>query len=258
MVSFTTGWWPDRWPKRVDQPGHIEEWVKSQYNPDPQIEGQAVEQGPLSEGLYKVGKQQGAWVYYRCREDHLVDLSRVYESRQYVRAWATTELVSRAAQTATFRLTTFGPADVWVNGKNVCRVADFSGQPGGLTFNADLAEGVNTLLVRLEGVASPQCTLAMSLRALRAETGGLSLQIPTLIPSLDRRNQLEMINEGIYLDRDVYASDTPIFLCWPEGTQKMTYQDARLQTLTGSIYAHAEDVGKPDSKGPAQQRFWPE
>ncbi len=231
--------------ERVDHPGNFEEWVKAQYNPEPQIEGQAVEQGPLSEGLFKVGKQQGAWVYYRCREDHLVDLSRVYDSRHYVCAWATTELVSRAAQAVSFRLATFGPADVWVNGKNVCRVAEFSGQPGGLTFNADLAEGANTLLVRLEGVASPHCTLAMS---FRAETGGLSVQIPTLIPSLDRRNQLEKINEGIYLDRDVYAFDTPILLCWPGGTQKMTYQDARLQTTTGSIYAHAEDVGKPESK----------
>jgi hypothetical protein len=46
----------------------------------------------------------------------------------------------------------------------------------------------------------------------------------------------------------VYAFDTPINLCWPGGTQKMTYQDARLQTISGSIYAHAEDVGKPDSK----------
>jgi hypothetical protein len=69
-----------------------------------------------------------------------VDLSGVYESRQYVRAWATTELVSRAAQTEAFRLITFGPADVGEWKKRMPR-GRFSGQPGGLTFNADLAEG---------------------------------------------------------------------------------------------------------------------
>ena len=228
----------------VDQPGSVEEWVRSIYSSQPQIEGQAVEQGPLTEGLFAVGSQKGAWVYYCCREDHLVDLSAEYATPQYVRAWAYTELVSQAAQTAVFNLTTSGPADVWLNGQNVCR----AGQPGGTVFNAELAEGANMLLVRLEGVAAPQCTLAFALRALRAETAGISLRIPTLIPSLERRNELEGINENIFLDRDVYAFDQPIFLCWPDGSQKMTYQDARLQTPTGRIYAQAEDVGKPNSK----------
>jgi hypothetical protein len=226
-------------------PASFADWVRENYSSDPQIEGQPVEQGPLTEGLFTAAGQQGAWKYYRCREDHWVDHSASYPTRQYLRSWAYTELVSPAPQSAAFVLTTFGPTDVWVNGENICCVQQAAGQPVSVPFSANLSEGENTLMVRFVGLAAPQCRLAA---ALRVEAEGLSLQIPTLIPSLERRNELESVNEKVYLDRDVYPTDQKIQLCWPAGPEKSTYQDVQLQSQKGRIYSQVEDIGKPDSK----------
>ncbi len=209
-----------------------------------------VERGPLTEGTFRLGNYVGEWNYYRCREDHQVDLSTSSSSCDFVRSWAYTQLVSGEAQTADFVLSTFGPADVWVNKKNVCHVEDFSGLPSAhYTFQASLKEGSNEFLVRFAGVANPDAVLAI---AVLVQTPGISVRIPTLIPSISRRNELEGINEMLYLDRDIYAGSVKIELHWPEEVEKYlaedeksTHHDVRFQTASGSIYALAEDIGKP-------------
>jgi len=226
----------------VDQPcDALERWIKQNYSSIPQIKGRPVEQGPLTEGLYTVAGQQGAWRYYRCQEDHFLDHSSMFPTCRVVHSWAYTELISPTAQATAFVLITWGLADVWINGENVCCVGQFNAGSASVPFKADLNEGKNELLVRYVGVAAPRCILAMALRVL---TGGIRVQIPTLIPSLDRRNELEEINEKVYFDRDVYAAGQNIYLCWPGGYEKPSYQDVRLQTLQGRIYAQAEDVGQ--------------
>ena len=72
------------------------------------------------------------------------------------------------------------------------------------------------------------------------------MHIPTLIPSLERRSELEQVYQTLYFDRDVYAADDTIYLCWPETGGKSAYNDVRLQNTAGFIYAQAEDVGKAD------------
>ncbi len=224
------------------RPGNLQEWVKSKYSNRPQIEGRPVEQGPLTEGLYRVEGRQGAWEYYRCREDHLVDLSVEYSTPQYVRAWAFSGLESAAGGRAGFRLLALCAADVWVNGEHACRLEE----PGEAAFDVELNEGHNEVLVRMEGLAAPALVLAMS---LRVEADGANASMPSLIPSLERRNALEAVNEKVYLDRDVYGFDQKIFICWPPRDEDtLAYQDVRLQAAAGSIYANAEDVGKPDSR----------
>ncbi len=71
------------------------------------------------------------------------------------------------------------------------------------------------------------------------------MRIPTLIPSIERRNELESVYDQIYLDRDVYAVGDKITLIWPADLEKPAYNDARFQTLAGVIYGQAEEVGKP-------------
>jgi hypothetical protein len=217
------------------------EWMRRQYSQDPQIIGKPVERGPLTEGLFKVGNVEGAWNYFRCKEDHFVDLSMISPKPEFLRAWAYAQVTSPAAQTAVFVLKSFGPADVWVNGGLVYHAGDAQKE----VFNADLVEGENEVMLRLMGVAAPACRLAA---ALSVEAAGLGVGIPTLIPSIGRRNEIETVAEQIYFDRDVYSSEDRIILSWPDGPEKSSYNDVRLQTPAGRIYAQSEDVGTPNQQ----------
>ncbi len=96
---------------------------------NPGIFNSAVERGPLHEGTFTLDGYQGAWNYYRCREDHLVDLSAAYPTSQFVRAWAFTQLYSQVEKPVQFTLTAFGPVDVWINKKSVFRTMHSSNQP---------------------------------------------------------------------------------------------------------------------------------
>lgn len=75
------------------------------------------------------------------------------------------------------------------------------------------------------------------------------VHIPTQIPSIARRDQIETINETLFLDRDVYSAAERIYLCWPDeilnGGQPPYGQADRLQSVSGPIYAQAADIGKP-------------
>lgn len=220
------------------------------FDPKPRISTQPVERGPLNKGLFQIDSYTGEWHYTRCGADHLVDHSITCPGLSYLRSWAYVRLVSPAAQTVQFSLLSQGPADVWINNKPACHTEAFSAQPLVQTFTARLVSGANKLLLRFAGVAAPDCALAVGLRvsAVPATADGLKVRIPSLIPSLNRRNELEAVNEGLYLDRDIYAAGEQIFLCWPDGMEKPAYQDMRLQTPGGRIYGMAEDVGKPGDR----------
>ncbi len=212
------------------------------YEENSGIRTAPVERGPLHEGIFKIGDYQGNWNYLRCRSDRLVDHSTALASCSYLRSWAFTQLDSPAAQQVEFIISTFGPVDVWVNKKIVCHTEAFSDRLTGIPFTASIKSGNNQLLVRFSGVAAPDCALAI---AVRLSGEGITARIPTLIPSIKRRNELEEIYEKIYLDREVYTGNEKITLRWPEGGEKAAAQDVRLQTASGSIYAQAEEIGKP-------------
>jgi hypothetical protein len=212
------------------------------YEKDSGIRTAPVERGPLHEGTFKIGDYEGSWNYLRCREDRLIDHSAVQASCCYLRSWAFTQLDSPADQEVEFVVSTFGPVDVWVNKKNVCHAEEISDRLSEIRFNAGIKSGNNQLLVRFGSVAAPECALAI---AVRLSGEGISVRIPTLIPSIKRRNELEEIYEKIYLDREVYTGHEKITLRWPEGGEKAAAQAVRLQTASGSIYAQADEIGKP-------------
>ena len=207
------------------------------------IRSMPVERGPLNEGLFKIGEYEGSWSYTRCPEDHFIDHSKTYPTSHFLRSWAYTQVASPAACAAKFTLFTCGGAEVWVNNHKVFQGEQFGSEPVEFSFDADLAAGVNEILVRFETVANPVGILVCALRVVAGP--GLKVRIPTLIPSLGRRQELEEIYERIYLDRDVYATDDLIYLRWPEKMEKSSYNDVQFKETTGLIQGQAEDVGKP-------------
>ncbi len=215
------------------------------YEAKNNISKMPVEPGPLSESAFTVGEFTGQWAYYRCGDDHLVDRSTTASAHCFARAWAYTQLVSKTDQTADFRLFTYGPVDVWINRKHILHHEGFSQQFAAVPFSARLAKGTNKLTVRFAGVGEPDCVLAFALKIQGEE---LQVQIPTNIPSLSRRQELEAVHQQLYLDRDVYAAENNAFLYWPEDLEKHSSSDARFQHISGRIYAQAEEVGKPGQK----------
>ena len=208
------------------------------------ITNSAVERGPLNEGNFELDGYHGQWEYYKCGEDHLVDLSTSYPISHYVRAWAYTELYSPVERMVRFSLRTFGPIEVWLNKKSVFRSEDRSNQPIVYQFEAPIKKATNRILISYANLASPSCVLAFSLKA-ESDPTQFQVRIPTLINSLERRTELESVYDQLFFDRDVYVAGDKITLNWPVDLEKPAHNDARFQTLEGVIYGQAEEVGKP-------------
>jgi hypothetical protein len=203
-----------------------------------------VERGPLTEGLFKIGTYEGSWSYTRCSEDHFIDQSISLSACHYLRSWAYTRLVSDAPGIASFTLTSCGPADVWIGGKHMHRQEHFSSTPISQPFSAPLKEGPNEIIIRFEMVSVGAFPFAIALQ-VNQENSQLKIQIPTLIKSIERRNQLEQSFESVYLDREVFAGDEHIVVHWPEDTGVSAYTLVRYKNLAGQIYGEAEVNGVP-------------
>ncbi|MCX7680936.1 MAG: hypothetical protein N2508_03035, partial [Anaerolineae bacterium] len=133
------------------------------YEQESGITETPAEQGPLTEGLFRIGDYEGVWRYFRCREDHFVDHSAFYPTPHYLRSWAYAELMSEDPQEVVLLLTTYGPADVWLNGEHVYRQEHFTDRPHSGDCRVKLQQGANGILVRFEGVAlGGECPLAMA------------------------------------------------------------------------------------------------
>jgi hypothetical protein len=202
---------------------------------------------PVDWAEFTIDDTELKWTYYRCRDDHLVDLSTFYHSCHYLRAWACTNLNSPTVQKATFVLTTNGPADVWVNGEHVLRQVHFQHQiPHSVPFQVTLHEGHNEILVRFEEVAIRECPYVMALEVLdlqeRATEADLS--IPVSVKDVERRQTLEHIFQAAYMERDVYAHAEKVSIVWPENIETSASLAIRIQTSKGQIYAESlrEDV----------------
>jgi hypothetical protein len=108
------------------------------------------------------------WRYYRCRDDHFVDLTQAQPSYTYLRAWAYAQVTLPAAQSVQLVLTTYGPADVWVNGQALPRVEHFEPRPRSVTLPVELQAGFNELLVRFETAGAGDVPFVMALRLVGA------------------------------------------------------------------------------------------
>jgi hypothetical protein len=209
-------------------------------------ETSGIAEPPIDWAEFMVGDTELKWTYYRCQNDHFVDLSAFYHTCHYLRAWAYTRLASPASQEVTFVLTSNGPADVWLNGEHVHRQAHFHHQaPHSVSFQAALQEGHNEVLVRFEEVATRDCPYAMALQVvgLTDDTEEANVFIPIPTEAVARRQTLERVFEAAYLERDIYAYDETIRIHWPEDITVSADLLIRLQTPQGRIYSAAQGMG---------------
>jgi hypothetical protein len=144
---------------------------------------------------------------------------------------------------------------VWLNGDHAHRHEHFCDQhPKSGYFKISLKKGVNKILVRFEDVGVREIPHAMALQMCepskektphkRLPATGVYARIPTLIPSISRRNEFEQVYAGVYTDRDVFAGDNPIKIFWPSDQEQNSAATIRLQTPSGRIYAEADVDGE--------------
>ena len=212
--------------------------VRDHYEADSGIVTMPVERGPLTEGTFTVGAYEGAWSYFRCRDDHFVDFTMAYSRCYYVRSWAYAHIISPIPQDVTLCITTHGSADVWVNGVHVHNHEYFSDRcPRSTRFKVTLQEGHNEVLVRFETVTTQEWSHVMALQVCEpAELTAMHVYLPTTIAQLDRRTLLERIVQAAYLQQDVFAQSDEIVVRWPESPGLQTDAMVRLQTPAGRIY----------------------
>src|SRR5512135_63146 len=79
--------------KSGDQPQA--EIARRFYSPDSGVTVEPVELGPLGEA--SKDDQPLLWHYFRCREDHFIDLTTSAPSPVYLRAWAYARLICPSA-----------------------------------------------------------------------------------------------------------------------------------------------------------------
>ncbi len=238
--------------------------LAQRYHPEnPGITRQPVEPGPLPEaeftvGGYADGDYTGRWAYSICAEDHFVDGDSLLAFTDpdpvphYARAWAYIEIEPAPGGPATLVLTTYGPADVWVNDVHCYRNAAFGFHQS--SFTVDLTDGHNALLVYFGQIAAGPNKLphAFALRFADAP-GKVDVQLPTIIDDITYRNKLERIFSAAYLDRDVFVWDERPTVHWAESQDAPEDVMIRLQTPSGRIYAESRATAIPGDKWPLVQ-----
>ncbi len=226
------------------------------YQPASGINQTPVEQGKLGDGDFQVGDFTGTWAYTRCQEDHFVQHSRSFASPHYLRSWAYAQLTSKEAQKVTLVLTAFGAADLWVNGEHLHRQDSPSGgNPPRAVIPAVLQAGGNEILARFESLALPESQHAMALRVCKPKTrksakpalpaSKIRLRLPSTIRHPERRTFLENLFASAYLDRDIFGSEDPIFVRWPDDWSIRDDVTLRLKSLDGWTYGEATLTTQP-------------
>ncbi|MBV7328774.1 hypothetical protein KFU94_11035 [Chloroflexi bacterium TSY] len=186
------------------------------------------------------------WHAYPCLDDHFVNVSDFYHTCHHLQTWAYCAVESSSEQTERIKLTTNGPADVWVNDRHVHRQAHFAHQiPKTESFNTTLVSGKNHLLVRFEGVAIRECPYVMALQVDSNDTAAdLSVQIPSTIEPVDLRQKLEATFAKAWFDRDVFVHDQMIEIYWPKDEPCTQNLGIRVQSPAGRIYSEQHTEGK--------------
>ncbi|MBN1640068.1 MAG: hypothetical protein JXA09_02440 [Anaerolineae bacterium] len=250
--------------------------VRRYHDPASGIDAQPVERATFS-----VGDAKLEWRYYRCLDDHFVDLTGFYHTPHYLCAWAYAEVVCPAPYEGAFVLTTNGPADVWIDGRHVHRHEHTAHQaPRSVSFQSALRQGANGVLVRLEagairaspfvmalripGLPAPSGALAREQQALWASgdafrpapeevPDGASLDearvyLPTAAPLAARQRMLESIFAEARVDQRVHFMGNKVMLRWDRDLARGAQYAASIQDNRSRIYVEAQDEAKGDAR----------
>jgi hypothetical protein len=225
-------------------PDAAERIIQRYYEPESGVGDPPVDAGPL--GPLTKEHPLLTWRYYPCREDHFVDLTTAYPTWGYARGWAYAQLHLAAAQDVRLILTTYGPADVWLNGQHRHRQAQLDAlRPHSATIPCALAAGANELLVRFEsaGAINIPCVMALQVEGLAGEA---EVILPTDIEAAysEKRVALEKLAARATIDRYVYGywdgdhlnQNEPIVVSFPDDLEAEGQLILRVQSLQGDIF----------------------
>ena len=191
------------------------------------------------------------WRYQASLEDHLLDVAESYPTARHLVTWAYVELVSPRVQQVDLTLSTYGPADLWLNGLHVHRhdrFSDLAPEPVACPMCL-LQEGANPILVRFEQVALRPCPYALALRVGGVERDALRVQAPCYNERTDRRRRNERMVRAAFVERAFVGSDKELVVRWPDDLDDTLKVTVRVQSPEGRIYAEA----RPDAKASARQ-----
>ncbi len=251
--GFVNNWLvagPFQQPVKIDLGSHTEESqrklqiVRAHEDPNPGFTGEPVD---LSSFGYR--GQTLIWRYFHCREDHLVDVSAVYPTWQFLRTWAYVRLKLRSSAVVELCLAVPGPAQVWLNGKRVFHKEDFQPAIQPIRFRADL-ERDNELVVRFEQVAVGECANIMALQVVELPAGMKAdeflVQVPTSARFPHRQQIFERLLEKAYLEEAVNYRGSKVNLHWAEDTDEGIRYAYQLQDSQERVYV--EGSWDPDPK----------
>jgi hypothetical protein len=231
---------------------------------------------PVERSSFAAGDAELTWEYYRCYDDHFVDLSGFHAAPHYLRSWAYAEVRCPAAQDVTFVLTTNGPADLWLNDRHIHRQEhSIHQEPRSASCRGALERGTNRILVRFEGVAIRECPYVMALqiaglpvsegalskrhRALWARpeafqpttetdelpTEGAIVALPTPTPRVARRQMLEHVFEQAYVEGYAHNKGNKVIVHWDRDLDIKTSYLVQIQDRRKRIYVEAQQEAEP-------------
>jgi hypothetical protein len=205
-----------------------------------------VNEPPVEWDTLHVGDAKLTWNYRRCAMDHFVDLSVFHPAPHYLCAWAYCQLAVPSAQEVTWTLTTNGPADVWLNRQHVHRQEHFAPQePRGLSFQAQLQEGTNEVLVRFEQVAIRECPYVMALHVAGLPSDGASVQLPIAHENASMRQTLERVYSEAYLKQTAVVSGEGVAFCWADQLDDSAEVMFLLQDKQDHVFSSGSSETKP-------------
>jgi hypothetical protein len=240
------------------------------YEADP-----GIAERPVERASFSAGDTELTWQYRRCHDDHFVDLSGFYDAPHYLRSWAYAEVRCPSPAKVTFVLTANGPADLWVNDRHIHRQEHFCQQePQSASFQGQLEQGINRLLVRFEGVAIRECPYVMALqiaglessegsllrehRALWSSPGGflpvdetdeavsgVIVSLPVGTPYVARRQMLEHVFEQAHVNRYVHLKGNDVILRWDNDLDINANYLLQIQDWRKRIYIEALGESEP-------------
>ena len=244
--------------------------VHNFYTPEMEIQGQPVVRGKFTDGLFSLGEYQGSWEYMGCQEDHLVNHSGRYQPDHYLRSWVYTQLVSDRAIELQLRLTSPGPADLWLGRRHLLRKETFSlAWPEPVVVPIRLKRGPNPVMARFETFAAGDCAHFLALQVClpdgtpldaqtsHASTPRVSVRLPsTIMPRLlEYRQHLEQLFSEIAFERDVFVGEQEIAFRLPDAPYAGEIVTIRVMDLANIIFRDGAMEGKPGQRVPLNYAF---
>jgi hypothetical protein len=215
---------------------------------------------PADQSPAEIGEYKSSWLYTRCHIDHYVSLSPRCPTWTHLRAWAYTQVKIPAAQTAAFRLTTKGPADVWLNGKHIFRQDNYTEQ-GIQTaqFSAAFGADYNEMLVSFESITAGDCALVMAMQMVDFISSEAAQEVEIRVPTLARRparqQRLERILEYAYLEEVVNHRGAHFNLRWAEDLDDKGQINYQVQDVQKRIYVNGNAEADPATPTDVGQEY---